>query len=62
MQERFDHVLEYVDDYWHDVLTGAQDAAVESHCERCPICKAALAEAEKRHAALTNVTAGVGAW
>jgi len=56
MQGSFDHVLVYVDDYWHDVLTREHDAYIESHCERCPICKVALEEAEKRHAALVNVT------
>src|SRR5947209_17798641 len=55
MQRPFDHVFDYVDDYWHDVLTRDNDAYIESHCERCPVCKAALAEAEKRHAALVNV-------
>lgn len=47
-----DHVLEFVDDYLHDVLTPADAATLEGHCETCPICKVALDEARKRFAAL----------
>src|SRR5712692_8791482 len=57
MQETFSHVLDYVDDYWHDVLSAGEDRYIEEHCERCPICKVALDEAEKRHGAFQNVPA-----
>jgi hypothetical protein len=50
-----DHVLEYVDDYLHDVLEQADAAYVEQHCERCRICKVALDEAQKRQSALATV-------
>src|SRR5262245_10101253 len=52
MSERFDHVLDSVDDYVHDALEPAARDYVERHCERCPICKTALDEAHKRLAAL----------
>jgi uncharacterized protein YfaS (alpha-2-macroglobulin family) len=58
MLESSDHVLEYVDDYWHDVLSPAGDALIESHCDYCVTCKAALEEAKRRHAALLHVDAG----
>jgi hypothetical protein len=57
MAERFDHVLDEVDCYLHEVLTPEQNAYLERHCERCPVCKAALAEAEKRFAALKSLPA-----
>ncbi|MBI3409682.1 MAG: DUF1559 domain-containing protein [Planctomycetes bacterium] len=57
MAERFDHVLEEVDCYWHDVLTAAENEYLERHCEQCKICKAALEEAERRFTALKAVSA-----
>jgi hypothetical protein len=53
-----DQVLEHVDDYWHDLLTPQQSAEVAGHCERCPTCKSALDEAEKRRDALLNASTG----
>src|SRR6516164_3688973 len=55
MSDNFTHILDYVDDYWHDVLTPGEDKYIEEHCLRCPICKVALEEAEKRHAAFQSV-------
>ncbi|HMF16829.1 MAG TPA: MG2 domain-containing protein, partial [Gemmataceae bacterium] len=55
MSESFTHILDYVDDYWHDVLSPGEDKYIEEHCLRCPICKVALEEAEKRHAAFQSV-------
>jgi hypothetical protein len=55
MLEPYDHVLEYVDDYWHDVLPLANQAFIEGHCEHCDMCKAALEAARKRHSAFTTV-------
>ncbi len=51
------HVVDYVDDYLHEVLAPADAAAVERHCERCPVCKVALAEARKRAAAFETLPA-----
>lgn len=51
------HVVDYVDDYLHEVLGPADAAVVERHCERCPVCKVALAEARKRAAALETLPA-----
>jgi hypothetical protein len=50
-----DHVLDYVDDYLHEVLSPADAMYVERHGEQCQICKVALEEARKRFAALENV-------
>ena len=57
MPERFDHVLDEVDCYLHGVLTPDENEYLERHCERCRICQAALAEAEKRFTLLTSVPA-----
>src|SRR5262249_25164980 len=58
--ELFTHVLDYVDDYWHDGLSAGEDKYIEEHCQRCPICKVALDEAEKRHTAFQAVPASEG--
>ncbi len=50
-----EHVLDYVDDYLHDVLSPEDAQAVEEHCERCPICRAGIDEARKRFEALKSV-------
>src|SRR5262245_18413520 len=52
-----DHVLEYLDDYLHDVLTEIEDAHLERHLEGCRICKVALEEAEKRRTAIEALPA-----
>jgi hypothetical protein len=57
MSDAFKHVLDEVDCYLHDVLNSDENKYVEQHCERCPVCKAALQEAEKRLAALTSLPA-----
>jgi hypothetical protein len=51
------HVVDYVDDYLHEVLAPADAAVVEGHCERCPVCKVALAEARKRAVAFETLPA-----
>jgi hypothetical protein len=60
MSDQFTHILDYVDDYWHDVLSTGEDKYIEEHCQRCPICKVALDEAEKRHTAFQSVPASEG--
>ncbi|HTU25593.1 MAG TPA: MG2 domain-containing protein, partial [Pirellulales bacterium] len=50
-----EHVLEYVDAHVHGALSRDEDKAVAIHCRRCPICKVALEEAEKRLALLESV-------
>ena len=42
-----DHVLDWVDDYLHELLEPADVAYVERHCEQCRICQVALEEAQK---------------
>ncbi|MEE9602211.1 MAG: MG2 domain-containing protein, partial [Thermoguttaceae bacterium] len=46
------HVLEFVDAYLHDALSKPDTERVRRHCEKCPICKVALEEAQKRFAAM----------
>ncbi len=55
MSERHDHVIDYVDAYFHDVLSADDDAYIEQHCERCRVCAVALEEAEQRFDALQAV-------
>jgi hypothetical protein len=50
-----DHVLEYVDDYLHELLEVADANYLLQHCGSCRICKVALEEAQKRFAALESV-------
>ncbi|MBM4070510.1 MAG: hypothetical protein FJ271_16375 [Planctomycetes bacterium] len=57
MSERFDHILEEADCYFHDVLNGFEKRYVEEHAERCPVCKVALDEARKRFEALMAMPA-----
>jgi hypothetical protein len=51
------HVVDYVDDYLHDVLSPANAAVVEQHCRHCSECQAALAAARKRAAAFETLAA-----
>src|SRR5262245_62593398 len=55
MSTPYEHVLDRVDDYLHDVLDPAKVTYVEQHCASCPVCKVALEEARKRLAALESV-------
>ena len=57
MIDRNEHVLDFVDDYLHGILSPEDTAAVESHCESCPICQVAMEEAEKRAVAIQSVPA-----
>lgn len=57
MNAKHDHVLDFVDDYLHDVLSPDDAAAVEQHCQRCPICRAALEEARRRLDAVRSLPA-----
>jgi uncharacterized protein YfaS (alpha-2-macroglobulin family) len=51
------HVLEYVDAYLHEAVTPQYAGYLEEHCEQCAMCRAALDEARRRHAALDSVAA-----
>jgi type II secretory pathway pseudopilin PulG len=55
MLKSHEHVLQYVDDYLHEVLASADSAYVDDHCQRCQICKAALDQARERYALLEMV-------
>lgn len=55
MRQHFDHALELVDAFLHDALDPGDAEWVERHCETCPVCKVALAEARKRQNALGSV-------
>lgn len=52
MFQEHNHILEYADDYFHDILSSEDVAYVAQHCEQCPICQVALEEARKRHQAM----------
>ena len=52
-----DHVLEWLDDYLHEVLDATDGAFIERHCEQCRICQVGLEEAQKRFQALQAVPA-----
>ena len=55
MIKQDDHVIDFVDDYLHDVLDSRDAAYVEQHCEQCRICKVAMEEARRRVAACETV-------
>ncbi|MGE3804864.1 MAG: MG2 domain-containing protein, partial [Gemmataceae bacterium] len=48
MLQEPNHVEAHVDDYLHELLSPADVAYVERHCESCASCRAALDEAERR--------------
>jgi uncharacterized protein YfaS (alpha-2-macroglobulin family) len=52
-----DHVVQYVDDYLHELLTDEDAAYVQSHVERCAICQVAMDEAQRRTALLRGLPA-----
>src|SRR5580658_1220522 len=55
MSPNSNHVVEFVDDYLHGLLSQLDAAYVQTHCENCPICSVALAEARKRLDLLRSV-------
>lgn len=55
MKKNDDHALEYVDAYLHGVLSEEAAERVAAHCESCPVCRAALAEAQTRLEALETL-------
>jgi hypothetical protein len=57
MQQPYEHVLDFVDDYVHGALSASEALYVERHCESCRICKVALEEAHKRQAAFQTLPA-----
>jgi uncharacterized protein YfaS (alpha-2-macroglobulin family) len=50
-----DHIVDFADDYVHQVLSAAEAAYVERHCERCASCKEAVDAAERRLRELRSV-------
>ncbi len=52
MLKKKGHVIEYLDDYLHDLLTSSEARYVEEHCESCRICAVAREEARKRMEAI----------
>jgi uncharacterized protein YfaS (alpha-2-macroglobulin family) len=50
-----DHIHHLADAYIHGVLDDADDTRLEMHCEACPECKQAVADARKRLALLRAV-------
>ncbi|HTL30190.1 MAG TPA: MG2 domain-containing protein, partial [Tepidisphaeraceae bacterium] len=48
MLKHDDHVIEYVDDYLHDVLNESDARYVQQHCQTCAICRTALEAAQRR--------------
>lgn len=57
MLQPSDHVLDWVDDYLHELLEPGDAATVERHCEQCRICQVALEEAQKRAQAFHSLPA-----
>ena len=57
MLEPYDHVLEYVDAYLHNLLSAGKAARLEEHCATCKICKVALEEARRRFEAVQSLPA-----
>src|SRR4051794_26815613 len=43
-----DHVVDYVDDYLHQLLNESDARYVQEHCQACAICSTALIEAQRR--------------
>ncbi|MFI5379009.1 MAG: MG2 domain-containing protein [Tepidisphaerales bacterium] len=43
-----DHVVDYVDDYLHDLLEADDARYVRRHCDFCPICGLAMEQARQR--------------
>ncbi len=52
MLKKNNHVVDYVDDYLHEVLSDKDSDYVRQHCEECRICRTALDEARERMAAM----------
>lgn len=57
MIQHGDHVVEFVDDYLHELLSEVDAQYVREHAERCAICQTALEEAKKRLALLRSTPA-----
>jgi hypothetical protein len=55
MPQPYEHILNFVDDYIHGVLTPNEALYVERHCESCQICKVGLEEAQKRQTAFQTL-------
>ena len=55
MMSTDDHALNYVDAYLHGALDSSLAFRVERHCEECPTCRVAMAEARARFATLKAI-------
>src|ERR1035437_8971283 len=47
-----DHVVEWIDDALHGLLSRKERMYVKTHCGQCPICGVAMEEAKKRLAVI----------
>jgi hypothetical protein len=50
--KRKGHIIEYVDDYLHGLLSADDAGYVQEHCQDCRICQVALEQARQRHEAM----------
>ena len=55
MMSTEDHALNYVDACLHGVLDSSMARRVERHCEECPTCRVAMAEARARFESLKSL-------
>lgn len=55
MSHSNDHILDHVDDYHYDLLSAAEMAAIDRHCEQCPECKSAFEAAQRRLQAVRSL-------
>lgn len=50
-----EHVLDWIDDYVHEVLATKDHASTKRHLDRCEICQVALRQAQERQALIASV-------
>jgi uncharacterized protein YfaS (alpha-2-macroglobulin family) len=50
-----DHVVEFIDDYLHGLLSPDDERIVQHHCAQCRICQTALEEGQRRFDAMGSL-------
>lgn len=50
-----DHIVDFADDYLHDLLSASDSRYVKDHCATCAICQLAMEEAGQRQALLRSL-------
>ncbi len=55
MSSSSDHVVDLLDDYFHDLLSPPDRDRVDGHCAHCDSCATALKQARHRFAVLRTV-------